>query len=162
LKSAASRRERSGFSRLAYRGYGNADRNAVPIDPKFEEPTRDLLKHVVRGEYQEIAKLIEAIGEQRFAERLSLCLRVAGYIAINISGHRWPTDTELRRIAQLTAETDLGFDLAEADTYDYLARAALGFEPLLEALPDKEKAASVPLLATASLLVAYRTDGRHW
>jgi hypothetical protein len=56
----------------------------------------------------------------------------------------------------------LGFELLEPDVYAFLARAALGFEPLLEVFPDKEKAASVPFQATAALLVAYRTDGKHW
>jgi hypothetical protein len=134
----------------------------MQIDPKIEEPTRDLLTQIVRGEYQEIAKTLEALGEYRFTECLSLCLRVAGYIVIDVCGHLWPTETEVHRISQLMAETDLGFDLAESDVYDFLSRAALGFEPLVEVFPDREKAASIPLLTTAALLVAYRTNGKHW
>lgn len=132
------------------------------IDPKIEEPTRELLTQVIRGKHREIGPVLAGLGEYRFAECLSLCLRVAGYVVIDVCGHRWPTDAELRRIAELTADNDLGFDLTESDAYDFLARAALGFEPLTDVFPDKERAASVPLLATASLLVAYRADGKHW
>jgi hypothetical protein len=37
----------------------------MQIDPKVEEPTRDLLGHVIRGEYREFASLMESIGEER-------------------------------------------------------------------------------------------------
>jgi hypothetical protein len=134
----------------------------MQIDPRVEGATRDLLEKVIGREYRETAEIIEAFGERRTAECLSLCLRVAGYIVIDICDHRWPTDSELRRIAQLMSENDLGFELPEADAYDFLARAALGFEPLAAVFSDGEKAGSVPILTTASLLVAYRPDGQHW
>lgn len=38
--------------------------------------------------------------------------------------------------------------------------AALGFEPLIEVFPDKEKAGTLPFLVTATLLVAYRAGSR--
>jgi len=134
----------------------------MQIDPRVEGATRDLLEKVIGREYREIAEIIEAFGERRTAECLRLCLRAAGYIVIDICDHRWPTDSELRRIAQLMSENDLGFELPEADAYDFLARAALGFEPLAAVFSDGEKAGSVPILTTASLLVAYRPDGQHW
>jgi hypothetical protein len=60
------------------------------------------------------------------------------------------------------AGMDAKFDLDESDVYAYLARAALGFEPLLDVFPDKGRAATVPFFGTATLLVAYRPDGKHW
>lgn len=132
------------------------------IDPQVEKPARDLLGQVIRGESQEIVKLLATVGERRFAEYLSLYLHVSGYVVIDICGHRWPTDSELHRIAQLTSDNDLGFELPEDDAYNFLARAALGFEALAEVFPDQDKTGVVPLLTTASLLVAYRPDGKHW
>jgi hypothetical protein len=134
----------------------------MPIDPKVEESARDLLGHAIRGEFDESANVIEAVGEQRFLEAGSLCLRIAGYIAIDVCAWQWPTDADLREIAQRMAGMDAEFELDESDVYDYLTRAALGFEPLLEVFPDKEKAATVPFFATATLLVAYRPDDQHW
>ncbi len=135
----------------------------MPIDSKIEEPTRELLGHVIRGEFQEFADLVDAIGPERFLQCTSLCLRVSGYIAIDVSGHQWPPDDKLRRIAEvMAAMEDKEYELSKPDAYDYLARAALGFEPLIEVFPDKEKAGTLPFLVTATLLVAYRTDGKHW
>ena len=134
----------------------------MAIEPKVEEPTRDLLGHAIRGEWDGFANVAEDIGEQRLLECLSLCLRIAGYIAIDISGHAWPTTAELREIARRMAAADLGFDLSENDAHAYLARAALGFEPLAEVFPDRGKLASVPIFATAALLVSYRRHGTDW
>jgi hypothetical protein len=132
------------------------------IDPRVEKPTRDLLGRAIRGEFDELADVIEAIGEERFQECLSLCLSIAGYIAIEICGHEWPTTAKLRRIAEIMAGADMDFDLGESDVYDYLARAALGFEPLIEVFPEREKVGSIPIMVTATLLVSYRGEDRGW
>jgi hypothetical protein len=134
----------------------------MPIDPKIEEPTRDLLGHVIRGEFKENADVIESIGPQRLLQCISLCLRVSGYIVIDICRQARPTYGDLHRIAEIMSGVDLDFDLAESDVYDYLARGVLAFEPLIEVFPDKEKAGTIPFLVTAALLVSYRTDGKHW
>jgi hypothetical protein len=132
------------------------------IEPKAEEPTRDLLGHAIRGEWQDFANVAEDIGETRLLECLSLCLRIAGYIAIDISGRTWPTTADVREIAHRMAATDLGFDLSEAEAHAYLNRAVLDFEPLTEVFPDREKLAAVPIFTTAALLVSYRKHGTDW
>jgi hypothetical protein len=134
----------------------------MAIEPKVEEPSRDLLGHAIRGEWDDFAGVVEDIGEQRLLGCLSLCLRIAGYIAIDISGHAWPTVADVGEIARRTAAADLGFNLDEADVHTYLARAALGFEPLAEVFSDAEKLATVPIFATAALLVSYRPPGTDW
>jgi hypothetical protein len=133
----------------------------MPIDPKVEKPARRLLGHVIRGEWDAYATVIEEGGEELFLECLSLCLRVAGYIAIEACEHRWPSDAELREIAQrAAAELDLG--LTEPAVHDYLARCALGFEPLAEVFPDPQQAGSVPVFTAAALLVSYRRRWTDW
>jgi hypothetical protein len=132
------------------------------IEPKVEEPARDLLGHAIRGEWGGFANVAEDIGEQRLLECLSLCLRIAGYIVIDISGHTWPTVADVSEIAQRMAAVDLDFDLTEDDARACLARAVLGFEPLTEVFPDREKLAAVPIFTTAALLVSYRRHGTDW
>jgi hypothetical protein len=132
------------------------------IDPAIEKPTRDLLGHAVRGEFDKLTDVIEEIGEGRFLECVSLCVQVSGYIVIDVCGHKWPTDADLREIAQLMADVDMDFDLAKADVYAHLSRVVLGFEPLIELFPEKEKVAAIPVLTTTTLLVSYRTDWKHW
>jgi hypothetical protein len=134
----------------------------MPIDPKVEKPARALLGHAIRGEWDAYATVIEEGGEERFLECLSLCLRVAGYIAIDISGHRWPSDAELREIAQRAAASELELGLTEPAVHDYLARCALGFEPLAEVFPDAQQAGSVPVFTAAALLVSYRRRWTDW
>jgi hypothetical protein len=60
------------------------------------------------------------IGEHRLLESVSLCLRIAGYIAIDISGRAWPTTADVRDIARRAAAAGLGFDLTEDDAHAYL------------------------------------------
>lgn len=132
------------------------------IDPKIEKPTRALLGHAIRGEWDEFTGVIEDAGEERFLECLSLCLRIAGYIAIDVCGGTWPSDADLRELGQRMAAVDLDLGLTEADVYNYLARSALGFEPLADVFPDKEQVGGVPVFATAALLVSYRRHGTDW
>jgi hypothetical protein len=132
-------------------------------DPKVEEPTRDLLEHAIRGELRELTELMTKLGAERMAACLTLCLRVSGYVVIDIAGHKWPTEADLREIAQRMAAVDLNFNLEETDAYAFLARAAIGFEPLFDVFPDKEgRAVMVPVLTTAALLASYRRSPRHW
>lgn len=132
------------------------------IEPKAEESTRALLGHAIRGEWQDLANVAEDIGETRLLECLSLCLRIGGYIAIDISGRTWPTTADIREIAQRMATVELDFDLSEDDAHAYLTRSVLGFEPLTEVFPDREKLATVPIFTTAALLVSYRRHGTDW
>jgi hypothetical protein len=134
----------------------------MPIDPDAEKPARALLGHALQGDWDAFANVVVDVGEERFLEALSLCLRVAGYIAIDVSGHQWPTDAELREIARRTAAEETGLGLTEAAVYDYLAHCVLGFEPLARVFPDTDQAASIPVLATAALLAGYRRRGGGW
>ena len=134
----------------------------MQIEPRVEDPTRSLLGHAIRGELEEMSKLWVSLDPELLAECMSLCLRVSGYVAIDVCGWQWPTDDDLHEVALGIAELDLDYQLAESDAYDYLSRGALGFEALIDIFSDHGKIATVPFLTTASLLVAYRTDGRHW
>jgi len=132
------------------------------IEPKVEEATRDLLGHAIRGEWDDFANVAEDVGDARFLECLSLCLRISGYIAIDVSGRAWPTVADIQEIARRMSAVELDFNLSEEDAYSFLARAALGFEPLAAVFPDREKLISVPIFTTAALLVSYRRHGSDW
>jgi hypothetical protein len=99
---------------------------------------RDLPGHAIRGEFDQFGDVVEAIGEQSFLEAGSLCLRIAGYVAIDACAWQWPTDADVREIAQAISALDNEFDLTEQDAHDYLSRAVLRFEPFLDVFPDPE------------------------
>ena len=75
------------------------------IDPKVEEPARQMLGHAIRGELAELAAAIRAGDSERFRQVLGLFLVTAAYIAVDVSG-RWPTDADLRKIARAVAECE--------------------------------------------------------
>jgi hypothetical protein len=132
------------------------------IDPKIEKPTRSMFGHAIRGELDDLATEIQAAGDDTYRGSLGMCLFVAGYIAIDVSGMRWPSDTVIRRIAHNAVGAETRLDLSESDYYDFLSRAVLGFERLDEALGSMHAAATLPILITASLLFTFRPEGKEW
>ena len=132
------------------------------IDPNIEKPTRTLLGHAIRGELQELAPQIQAVGDAMYRESLALCLAVAAYIAIDVTG-RWPTDADIREIATRTAQATAKFELGDSDIYaDYLSRAALGNERIDDVFSSLPAAGALPLLITARLLVSFRPQDTDW
>jgi hypothetical protein len=131
------------------------------IDPKIEEPTRDMLGHAIRGELPELAALIQAVGDERYRQALGLCLTAAAYVAVDVSG-RWPTDADVREIARVVAERETEVPLDQADVFDYLSGAALGFKALPEALGDEVTAATLPVFVTGSMLFTFKPKGQEW
>ena len=131
------------------------------IDPKVEEPTRDMLGHAIRGELQDLAPLIQSVGDERYKQALGLCLIAAAYIAVDVSG-RWPADADVREIARQVSERGTEIKLDEADVYDYLSGAALGFQPLTEVFGDGVAAVTLPLLITGSMVFMFRPQGQKW
>jgi hypothetical protein len=131
------------------------------IDLKGEELARKMLELVVRGDLQDLATTIQAVGSEKYGYAIGLCLTAAAYVAVDVSG-RWPTEADVREIARIAAERETEFPLDKKDIYDYLSRAALGFEPLADALDNVEKAASLPVLITGSLLFRFRPKGQKW
>jgi hypothetical protein len=131
------------------------------IDPKVEEPARQMLGHAIRGELAELAAAIRADGGERRRQVLGLFLVTAAYIAVDVSG-RWPTDADLRKIARAVAEHETTTPLSEADVYEYLSGAALGFRPPAGALGDDTAAAVGPALITGGMLFVFRPGGGKW
>jgi hypothetical protein len=132
------------------------------IDPESEEQTRTLIGHAIRGEIDELGSRVAGLSPERLTKCLVLCLRVSGYVVIDVCGHAWPTDADLHDIARRMATADLEFKLEEPDAYVFLSRSAIGFQRLFDVLDDKGKVIVVPVLTTAALLASYRSEGRHW
>jgi hypothetical protein len=131
------------------------------IDPKVEEPTRDMLGHAIRGELRDLAAVIQSVGNERYKQALGLCLIAAAYVAVDVSG-RWPTDADVQEIARLVNERGTEVKLDQADVYDYLSGAALGFRSLPDALGDDVAAVTLPVLITGSMLFMFRPKGGKW
>jgi hypothetical protein len=131
------------------------------IDPKVEQATRDMLGHAIRGELQDLATLIHAVGDATYKQALGMCVTAAAYIAVDVSG-RWPTDADLHQIARNTAREETRLDLEEDDIYDYLSGAAFGYKQLAEALGSDEAAATLPVLITGSMIITLCPRDKEW
>jgi hypothetical protein len=131
------------------------------IDPSIEKPTRDLLAHAMRGELNEMATLVYSIGNDRYLECTKLCIMIAGYLGIDIP-ERWPADADLREIARHTAETTDAFELNESDVFAYLSRVVFGTENLDDVFPDLAVSTTLPVLATAEILLSFCPREKEW
>jgi hypothetical protein len=130
------------------------------IDPKIEQSTRKMLGYAIRHELDDLAALVRAEGNEALLGSIPLCLFASAYIAIDVSD-RWPTDADLREIAKRAAESATELDITEQEIYEYLARVALGPEKLDDVF-SVEGLATVPVFATANLLLTFRPREKHW
>ena len=89
-----------------------------------------------------------------------MCLLASAYIAIDVS-ERWPTDADLHEIANNAAQSVTQLDITEQEIYQYLSRVALGQEKLDDVFAA-EGIATVPLFATANLLLTFCPHEKEW
>jgi hypothetical protein len=133
----------------------------VSIDREAEQRTRSMMGHVIRNEFDALESEILAIDDDAFRSVLRLCARAAAYVAVNVA-ERWPTDAELEEIARHTAASASGFTIAKDNVFAYLSRVALGGERPEQVFDSEGVAAGLPLLATSTLILAFRPEDKHW
>jgi hypothetical protein len=121
-----------------------------------------MLSHVIRGELDDLSTMIHAVGEDAYRSAIALSVAATAYIAVDVSGGRWPTDATVREIARHTAANTKGFKLNEPDVYAYLSRTALGGERLDKVFDSAEDAAAIPLMTTGTMLVAFCPRDKEW
>lgn len=131
------------------------------IDRKVEQATRTMLGHAIRHELDDLAALLQTLGDDTLLRGISLCLVASAYIAIEAS-ERWPTDADLRDTAKLaSSQSGTELDISEQEIHDYLSRVALGPEKL-DAVFSQKGLVSIPLYATANLLLSFRPSDKQW
>jgi hypothetical protein len=131
------------------------------IDQKTEQSTRKMLGLAIRHELTELAALVQAEGgSQALLDSIPLCLYASAYIAVDVSD-RWPIDADLKEIAKDAAESATQLDITEQEIYEYLSRVALGPEKLDDVF-STEGIATVPLFATANLLLTFCPHEKDW
>lgn len=130
------------------------------IDRKVEQTTRTMLGHAIRHELNDLAALMRTVGNETFIAGIPLCLLASAYIAIDVC-ERWPIDADVREIAKNAAESVTRLDISEQEIYEYLSRVALGTEKLNDVFSD-EGVATVPLFATANLLLTFCPREQEW
>jgi hypothetical protein len=133
----------------------------MAIDPGVEQPARQMLDHAILHESEDLAALIRSVGDTTFAAVIDLCVLAAGYIAIDACGMRWPTKEMLNGIAQRAAHSVARPGVSEEEIFALLSRVAFSAEKP-DDIVTARGAGPAPLLATASLLLAFCPQGMHW
>jgi hypothetical protein len=131
------------------------------IDRKVEEAARTMLGHAIRHELDALADAIRSVGNETFLGTIPLCLLASAYVAIDVSGMRWPNDVVLRKIAANASKSATGLDISDEEIFQYLSRVALGSENLDDVF-SAEGMATVPLYATANLLLTFCPREQDW
>jgi len=134
------------------------------ISPDIEKPFRKALGHAIRNEFEEMRQVLLRLSEEQIAYCLSLCVHVSGYVAIDVCGRQWPDEDNLRRLAQATTKTSYAqaFGLKAEDSYAFVKRVALGFEPLDKVFPSPEDAATLSFVITGHLLGVFHLADEEW
>lgn len=119
-----------------------------------------MLGHAIRRELDDLSALAQAEGTQALMASIPLFLFASAYIAIDVAD-RWPTDADLRKIAKNASESATELDISQQEIYEYLSRVALGSEKLDDVFTI-EALATIPLYATANLLLTFTPREKHW
>ena len=120
-----------------------------------------MLGHAIRRELDALADTIQSVGNETLLSAIPLCLLASGYVAIDVSGMRWPNDVVLRKIADNASKAATGLDISDEEIFQYLSRVALGQEKL-DDLFSAEGIVTVPLYATANLLLTFCPRDKEW
>jgi hypothetical protein len=120
-----------------------------------------MLAHAIKRELDDLAALINAEGDDTLGGVVNLCTFAAGYIAIDVTGMRWPSQDMLRKIARNASQSATQLPITEDDTFEFLSRVALGNE-MLDDVFSLEGAGLVPIYATANLLLTFFPKDKHW
>jgi len=120
-----------------------------------------MLGHAIRHELDALADTIQSVGNEKFLSTIPLYLLASAYVAIDVSGMRWPNDVVLRKIANNASKSATGLDISDEEIFQYLSRVALGPENLDDVF-SAEGIATVPLYATANLFLTFCPRDKDW
>jgi hypothetical protein len=120
-----------------------------------------MLGHAIRNELDDLAVLLGGEGNDTLAGAVDLCTFAAGYIAIDVTGMRWPSEAMLRKIAHNACQSPTRLPVTEDVVFEFLSRVALGNEKLDDVF-SIEGVGLVPIYATANLLLTLFPDGKQW
>lgn len=123
------------------------------VDPKVEAPLREMLEYALRGEDEKLGDLIRKIGPEMYEQAAALAIVASGYIAVRVST-RWPQEVDIKALAKHAATTK-GARYTQDEIAAYLSRVVLRSESPLALFEDQEKAAVLPIFATAYLLLSF-------
>ncbi len=120
-----------------------------------------MLGHAIRHELDDLAGVIRELGDRGLLAAIDLCTLAAGYIAIDVTGMRWPSEAMLQKIARNASQSATRLDITADVIFEFLSRVALGKEKL-DDIFSVEGVGTVPIYATANLLLTFCPQEKQW
>lgn len=130
----------------------------MPIDQLVSDQFRVMLGFAIRNETDQFMEGIQEVGERRYEAFIALAINVAGHVAVD-AAERYPTDPDLRKIAEIAGRARTGLPITEEEIYLFLSKVVFGRETLSAVHEDGGKAALIPMYATANLMLSLFPKG---
>ncbi|HEX6445731.1 MAG TPA: hypothetical protein VF053_11625 [Streptosporangiales bacterium] len=131
------------------------------IDPKVEEPTRDLFGHALRAEHEDFQKRLASVDGETVSEAMTLAGTIVAYVCIDACGGQQPTEEEFDTLTDNVVSADSEYSLTAQEVRDYLVKGVFGGQVLHEVLDPKD-AVRFPFIVGAYLLAGYSHDDQAW
>jgi hypothetical protein len=71
-----------------------------------------MLGHAIRGEIQDLATMVQSVGDEKYRYVLALCATAAVYVAADAS-ERWPTDADIYDTVRVVASGETMYELKQ-------------------------------------------------
>jgi hypothetical protein len=137
---------------------------SLRLPASLEKPFRKALGHAIRNEIDEMKASLDGLSDTEFVACLVLCAFTSAYVAVDVCGRQWPIEDNLQEIAEATTESNNAkrFGLKAEDSYKYVKRVALGFEPLDAVFPSVQDAFTLSFFITGQLLLSFHPADVEW
>jgi len=137
------------------------------LPAETEEPFRDALDHAAKRRISELHAMLERLPREQLEGAAGLCGLVSAYTAIDVTERKWPTDAQVRRMAQGITEgenRDKQYGVTEQNLYLWLSQCALGFKNYADVFDDifddPREFLAAPFFFTANLLAGFVPMGK--
>lgn len=102
----------------------------MQISPAIERPTRELLGHAIRGEFDDFGRKLAAFKDDgALQESLRLTAVVTAYAAVDDNDGVQLSDADMREPAESVAELETRIEISADEVHSYLSRVVFGDDP---------------------------------
>jgi hypothetical protein len=132
------------------------------INAKAEKALREALDSVPHVEEDQITTLLAVLDDKERTEALGLAIAITSYVAIDVCDSQWPTQADVRQIAEDLATTGSTAKRLQLDTKEihaYLSHVVLGPERMEDVIPNEPQFTRLPIIVAQRALAVYHPKG---
>lgn len=136
------------------------------IPEETEKSFRKALDHASTRNVSELHSLLEGLAKEQLEGAAGLCGLASAYTAIDVTERKWPSDAQVRRMAQGVTEganRDEQYGVTEQNLYLWLSQCALGFKNYADVFDgiftDPGEFLAAPFFFTTNLIIRFKPKG---